>query len=138
MLEFCRARPGHARRHAVLELMALVLVVDDESVVRSLLRDALEGAGHRVITADDGRDGLRAFHANHPDVVITDIFMPGRSGIDLVLELARLHPVPKVIAMSGVAGKGFLDASREASVARAFVKPFDVREVLSAVAELTA
>jgi CheY-like chemotaxis protein len=118
--------------------MAVVRVVDDEAVMRSLLRDALEAAGHRVITADDGREGLRAFHAHHPDVVITDIFMPGRSGIDLVLELSRLHPVPKVIAMSGVAGQGFLEASREASVARTFVKPFDVRAVLSAVAELTA
>jgi CheY-like chemotaxis protein len=86
--------------------MAVVLVVDDEPVVPSFVRNAPGGAGHRVVTADDGREGLRAFHANRPDVVITDIFMPVRSGIDLVLELARLQPVPKIIAMSGVAGPG--------------------------------
>jgi CheY-like chemotaxis protein len=116
--------------------MAVVLVVDDEHDIRELLREALEQAGHRVVTADDGRDALRAYHANHPDVVITDIFMPRRSGIDLVLQLSRLHPVPKVIAMSGVAGKSFLEASREASVVRTFVKPFDVREIVRAVGEL--
>jgi two-component system, OmpR family, KDP operon response regulator KdpE len=110
--------------------MALVLVVDDEANIRTLLRETLEGAGHRVITADDGQQGLRAYHANHPDVVITDIFMPRRSGVDLVLELGRLHPVPKIIAMSGAAGPEFLDASREASVARTLTKPFDVQKVL--------
>jgi CheY-like chemotaxis protein len=118
--------------------MAVILVIDDERDIRELLREALEGAGHRVLTAGDGRDGLRVFHANRPDLVITDIFMPKRSGIDLVLQLGRLHPPPKIIAMSGVAGKGFLDASTEANVTRTFVKPFDVQEVVRVVGELTA
>jgi two-component system response regulator (stage 0 sporulation protein F) len=116
--------------------MAVVLVVDDEADIRELLREALEQAGHRVVTADDGREGLRAYHAERPDVVITDIFMPRRSGIELVLQLGREHPVPKIIAISGVAGKGFLDAAREANVARSFMKPFDVRDVVRAVTEL--
>ena len=116
--------------------MAVVLVVDDEAAILDLLREALEQAGHRVVTADDGREGLRAYHAERPDVVITDIFMPRRSGIDLVLQLGREHPMPKIIAMSGVAGQGFLDAAREANVARSFLKPFDVREVVRAVNEL--
>jgi CheY-like chemotaxis protein len=117
--------------------MAVILVVDDEQDMRELLREALEGAGHHVF-ADDGRDGLRVYHEARPDLVITDIFMPRRSGIDLVLSLGRLHPPPKIIAMSGVAGRGFLEASSEANVARTFVKPFDVGEVLRAVDELTA
>jgi DNA-binding response OmpR family regulator len=136
LLESRRARSDDDRDCAVSGLMAVVLVVDDEPNIRELLREALEAAGHRVFTADDGRDGLRVYHDNRPDVVITDIFMPRRSGIDLVLQLGRLHPVPKIIAMSGVAGKGFLDASREANVARTFVKPFDLREILRAVDEL--
>jgi CheY-like chemotaxis protein len=116
--------------------MALILVVDDEEPIRDILREALEGAGHRVVTANDGREALRVYHAQRPDVVITDIVMPRRSGIDLVLELSRLSPRPKVIAMSGVTGKDFLEAAREANVARAFVKPFDVRAVMRAVDEL--
>ena len=57
-------------------------------------------------------------------------------GIDLVLELSRLSPPPKVIAISGVTGKAFLDAAAEANVARTFVKPFDVMEVARAVTQL--
>ena len=117
--------------------MAVILVVDDEQDIREILREALEGAGHHVLTANDGRDGLRVYHEARPDLVITDIFMPKRSGIDLVLQLGRLNPPPKIIAMSGVAGRGFLEASSEANVARTFVKPFDVREVVRTVDELT-
>jgi CheY-like chemotaxis protein len=116
--------------------MALVLVVDDEEPIREILREALESVGHRVLTASDGREALRAYHEQQPDVVITDIVMPRRSGIDLVLELSRLSPPPRVIAISGVTGKPFLDAAREANVARTFVKPFDVMVVVRTVTEL--
>ena len=116
--------------------MALVLVVDDDADIREILREALEAAGHQVLTANDGRDALRVYNAQRPAVVITDIVMPRRSGIDLVLELNRLAPPPKIIAISGVTGKSVLDAAREASVTRSFVKPFDVREVVRTVTEL--
>lgn len=117
--------------------MALVLVIDDEPDIVALLREALEQEGHEVLTARDGRDGLQVYQARRPAVVITDVFMPRRSGIDLVLELARMDPPPKMIAISGVTGSSFLEAAREANVARTFVKPFDVREVVRAVRELT-
>jgi len=118
--------------------MALILVVDDEEDICAVLREALEAAGHRVVTASDGREALRVHNAQHPDLVITDIIMPRRSGIDLVIELSRVSPQPKIIAMSGVTGKGFLDAAHEARVARSFVKPFDVTELVRAVNELVA
>lgn len=116
--------------------MALVLVVDDEEPIRDILREALESVGHSVMTASDGREALRLYHAHRPHVVITDIVMPRRSGIDLVLELSRLSPPPTVVAISGVTGKAFLDAAGEANVARTFVKPFDVMEVVRAVTQL--
>lgn len=113
--------------------MALVLVVDDDAAVRAVLREALEQAGHRVVTADDGREGLRLYRAQQPDLVITDIFMPGRSGIDLVRELGRATPPPMMIAISGVAGRDFLDAAAEVHVAQTFTKPFNVNELVHAV-----
>jgi CheY-like chemotaxis protein len=116
--------------------MALVLVVDDEEPIRDILREALESVGHRVMTANDGREALRLYQARRPNVVVTDIVMPRRSGIDLVLELSRLSPSPVVIAISGVTGKAFLDAACEANVSRTFVKPFDVMEVVRAVTQL--
>ena len=117
--------------------MAVVLVIDDEVEICTLLREALEHEGHEVLTAHDGRAGLQLYQAHRPAVVITDVFMPRRSGIDLVLELARMDTPPKIIAISGVTGRSFLEAAREARVARTFVKPFDVREVVRAVRELT-
>ena len=118
--------------------MAVVLVIDAEPDICAILREALEREGHEVLTARDGRDGMQVYQARRPAVVITDVFMPRRSGIDLVLELARTDAPPKMIAISGVTGSSFLEAAREANVARTFVKPFDVREVVRAVRELTA
>ena len=80
---------------------------------------------------------MQLYQAHRPALVITDVFMPRRSGIDLVFELARMDTPPKIIAISGVTGRSFLEAAREANVARTFVKPFDVREVVRAVRELT-
>jgi len=117
--------------------MAVVLVIDDEVEICTLLREALEHEGHEVLTAHDGRAGMQLYQAHRPAVVITDVFMPRRSGIDLVFELARMDTPPKIIAISGVTGRSFLEAAREANVARTFVKPFDVREVVRAVRELT-
>ena len=117
--------------------MAVVLVIDDEVEICTLLREALEHEGHEVLTAHDGRAGMQLYQAHRPALVITDVFMPRRSGIDLVLELARMDTPPKIIAISGVTGRSFLEAAREANVARTFVKPFDVREVVRAVRELT-
>jgi len=133
LLESRRAR----RDRLVADLMAVILVIDDEADICALLREALERDGHEVLTARDGRDGMQVYQAHRPAVVITDIFMPRRSGIDLVLELGRADPPPTMIAMSGVAGSSFLEAAREANVARTFVKPFDVREIVRAVRELT-
>ena len=133
LLESRRAR----RDRLVADLMAVILVIDDEADICALLREALERDGHEVLTARDGRDGMQVYQAHRPAVVITDVFMPRRSGIDLVLELGRADPPPKMIAMSGVAGSSFLEAAREANVARTFVKPFDVREIVRAVRELT-
>jgi two-component system, response regulator, stage 0 sporulation protein F len=135
LLESGRVRSGDDLA-AAGRLMALVLVVDDEEPIRDILREALESGGHRVMTASDGREALRLYNAHRPDVVVTDIVMPRRSGIDLVLELSRISPPPKVIAISGVTGKAFLDAAREANVARTFVKPFDVMEVVRVVTQL--
>jgi len=117
--------------------MAVVLVIDDEVEICTLLREALEHEGHEVLTAHDGRAGMQLYQAHRPALVITDVFMPRRSGIDLVFELARMDTPPKIIAISGVTGRSFLEAAREANVARTFVKPFDVREVVRAVRELT-
>lgn len=78
-----------------------VLVIDDEDLVRDMLRRALESAGIEVVVAADGREGLKAYLANPTDVVVTDILMPEKEGIETIIELKREHPNVKIVAISG-------------------------------------
>jgi DNA-binding response OmpR family regulator len=71
-----------------------VLVIDDESDIRSLLRDLLERAGHVVAEAADGREGLRTFHSWRPDLVVLDVTMPGLDGWDTLERIRDLSDVP--------------------------------------------
>ena len=81
--------------------MALVLVVDDEPLMRRTLRTALERAGHAVEEAQDGDEGLRKFSESKPDLVLTDIVMPEREGLETIAEIRQLDADVPIIAMSG-------------------------------------
>ena len=67
----------------------LILIVDDTAVIRETGRDALEPLGFDVILAQDGREGLRAFREERPDVVLLDVNMPGMDGYEVCLEIRR-------------------------------------------------
>ena len=85
--------------------MATVLVIEDDQEVREFLVAVLSRAGHTVSDACNGRDGVTMFRENPVQVVITDIIMPEKDGIETILDLRREHPQLKVIAISG--GGGF-------------------------------
>jgi CheY-like chemotaxis protein len=79
-----------------------VLVIDDENSVRKIICDNLKLCGLHVLAAASGDQGLEMIDpANLPGVVITDIIMPGKSGLEVITEIRKLHPAVKVIAMSG-------------------------------------
>ena len=81
--------------------MARILVIDDQEPIRSLLRAVLEGEGHQVLEASNGRLGLELYRERSVDLVITDIVMPEMDGLEMILELTRNFLNVKVIAMSG-------------------------------------
>jgi DNA-binding response OmpR family regulator len=118
--------------------VARILIIDDESQVRDLLRQALERAGHEVVEARDGREGLRSFRVTPADLILTDILMPEKEGLETIIELRREVPGIKIIAMSG--GRGgklnFLDIAKQLGAQRVLQKPFGVHEVLKMVTEL--
>ena len=92
--------------------METILVVDDESQVRSLARDILQGAGYRVLEAEDGEQALRLAE-QHPGaihVLLTDIMMPGINGKELADRLAANRPDTKMIFMSGRAAEVISEA----------------------------
>ncbi len=78
--------------------MARILVIEDEEDIRGLYKRLLKQAGHEVIEAADGDLGITLYRAEHPDLIITDIIMPGKEGIETIMELRREFKDIKIIA----------------------------------------
>ena len=114
--------------------MATILIIDDEEIVRVLLRSALRAAGHEVVEAANGRQGLELYRLRPTDLIITDIAMPELNGLDLILELTRHFLRAKVIAISGVGQeKNVLDVAKLLGARRTIQKPFSMPQLLDAV-----
>jgi|ERR1700704_1832980 two-component system response regulator (stage 0 sporulation protein F) len=114
--------------------MASILIIDDEEIIRALLRSVLEAAGYEVTEAANGRIGLELYRQNPRDLVITDILMPELNGLDMLLELTREFLRAKVIAISGAGEeKNVLDVAKLLGARQTFQKPFSVSKLLGAV-----
>lgn len=114
--------------------MAKILVIDDSVSVLELVASILREAGHEVITTDSGRKGVSLLDSGAPDLVITDIYMPGLDGLEVIRAARRLRPGQRVLAMSVVTGaRGLLEIARALGAAGTLVKPFAVGELLEAV-----
>src|SRR5690349_24914916 len=95
--------------------MSKVLVIDDDRMVRDTLKIILEAAGHEIVLANDGRQGVKAFTEIQPDLVITDILMPEKEGIETIADLRRLRPNLPIVAISGggrIGNMNFLKLAR--------------------------
>jgi two-component system response regulator (stage 0 sporulation protein F) len=114
--------------------MATILIIDDEEIVRVLLRSALKASGYEVVEAANGRQGLALYRHRPTDLIITDIAMPEMNGLDMILELTRQFLHAKVIAISGVGGeKNVLDVAKLLGARRTIQKPFSMLQLLDAV-----
>ena len=114
--------------------MATILIIDDEEVIRVLLRSVLEAAGYEVTEAVNGREGRELYRQSPADLVITDIVMPELNGLDMLLELTREFLHAKVIAISGAGEeKNVLDVARLLGARQTFQKPFSMPYLLGAV-----
>jgi two-component system chemotaxis response regulator CheY len=72
--------------------MAKILIIDDEEHMRVLLTRMLTRDGHEVFTAKDGIEGVQSFYQVKPDLVIADIVMPNKDGLEVIAELLELNP----------------------------------------------
>ena len=120
--------------------MARVLVVDDNAHIRTMFRACLEGAGYDVEEAPDGVVALERYRAQPADLVMTDIAMPNKDGIETIMDLWREFPEVKIIAVSGSPRasdpKTHLEFAAIFGALRTFSKPVDLDELLDAVHEL--
>ncbi len=118
--------------------MKRILVIDDEELIRSFLRDLLKEEGYEVIMASDGEEGLALFETNSIDLVITDIIMPVKDGLDTILELKKKAPELPVIAISAggnIPKERYLAVAGYMKNTRTLAKPFTGEELVSAVKE---
>jgi CheY-like chemotaxis protein len=116
--------------------MAKILIIDDEKPIRNLLRKILEGEGYEVLEAGNGRKGLDLYRQIGADLVLMDILMPVKDGMETTLQLVREFPGVKIIAMTGGRGDtNFLDVTKVLGARRTINKPFEVGALLQAVQE---
>lgn len=116
--------------------MPITLVIDDEPLMRNTIRRMLEGAGHRVVEADNGRRGLAAIEKMRFDVVVTDIIMPEMEGVETVRAIRTLAPGLPIVAMSGggrLKNDDFLRIAECFGANQTLRKPFSKDELIAAL-----
>ena len=121
--------------------MTRILVIDDEEPVRFTLRKILESENYEVTVAKDGVEGTALFTAQPFPLVITDIFMPEKDGLQTIIDLKKDYPDTKIIAISGGGQMGLtqlLEAARQLGEDQVITKPFGTDEVLDCVKECLA
>jgi DNA-binding NtrC family response regulator len=114
--------------------MARILVIDDDLDVRATVGRMLQSAGHEVVLAANGMEGMEQYRASPGDLVITDIYMPGQEGLETIIGLRRRYPEIKIIAMSGKpAGGTMLSIARRLGALAILQKPFSLEQLLQEV-----
>ena len=119
--------------------MERILIIDDEPQIRSMLTLMLEREGYEVVEAPDGVDGIKIYRQNPADLIITDLIMPNKDGIGMIIDLKKEFPDVKIIAMSGGGlnkPDGYLKGAKKLGAACTLTKPIDREEMLEAVREI--
>ncbi|MDP2173335.1 MAG: response regulator [Candidatus Cloacimonadaceae bacterium] len=119
--------------------MAKILVVEDDNSFRNVLVQMLEKAGYEVKQAEDGNRALAICETWEPDVVLTDIIMPDKEGLETIQELLNCKSDIKIIAMSGGGKFGpdsYLPLAKKLGAKAALHKPFMRDELLSTISRV--
>ena len=116
-----------------------ILAIDDFPAMREMLSAFLEAAGHRVICAADGNAGLQILARQHVDLIVTDIIMPEKDGLEFIGEVRKGHPTLPIIAISGggtvMVGEYCLTAAKSFGATKTIRKPFSRQELFLALEE---
>jgi len=120
-------------------IMVKILVIEDDDSFRSVLVQMLEKAGYEVLSAENGNQAMKYCREINPDLVLTDIIMPDKEGLETIQELLNLCPNLKIIAMSGGGRFGpnsYLPLAAKLGAKRTLQKPFMREELLSTISEV--
>lgn len=119
-----------------------IMIIDDEPMIRDMLQQMLGREGYEIVTAEHGKAALDWLKQadRHPDLIITDLIMPCKEGLELIPELKASYPEVRIIAFSG--GSKHIDPDTQLDIAsclgadKQMSKPFERHVMLEAVREL--
>lgn len=120
-------------------LMARILIIDDDDQFRLLMKHRLERAGYETEQAPDGKIGIQLYQQGNIDLIVTDIIMPEKEGVEMILELRKDYPDAKIIAFSGgglSSSDSILRTVEKLGANYVFPKPFAWEEMLAAIHNL--
>lgn len=121
--------------------METILVIDDNEIALKVLCEILIRSGYNVLTAHDGQNGMQMYYSHTPCLVITDIVMPEKDGLEVIMELNKQDPKPKIIALSGggrLDSETYLHLASHLGADRIVEKPYHPDQILKNVRELLA
>jgi CheY-like chemotaxis protein len=115
--------------------MARILIIEDDDLLRTVLTSALEFAGHSVVQARNGQEGIELFRTVPTDLVLTDIVMPVKEGVETIMTLRDERKNLPIIAMSGGAAnaKLYLSIAGRIGAKRILSKPFTPQHLLEVI-----
>lgn len=116
--------------------MSAILVIDDDASVREVVSEMLRLEGHEVTIAENGREAIPRLAAQHFDLVITDLIMPEKEGIETIAEIRRSNETIPIIAISGGGRLGpgdYLETARYIGADATLAKPFARQELLATI-----
>jgi DNA-binding response OmpR family regulator len=119
--------------------MHRILIIDDDIQFNRMLKQTLEKQGYEVTTAQNGREGIQYYQKNPMDLVVTDLIMPEKEGVETIMELKRNYPDVKIVAMSGggrIKSEDLLRIVEGIGVDATFSKPFEREDFLNTIKNL--
>lgn len=121
--------------------MSYILIIDDDESVNQMLQSVLKGSGYDVVGVTDSQQGIEIFRKNPPILLILDILMPGKDGLETIIELRKENSDAKIIAISGggrLNAFDYLETAKVMGATTTFRKPFDMDELLNTIKSLIA
>ena len=116
--------------------MKKVLIVDDEALIREGLELALRNEGYGVEVAGNGEEALQVLEHFRPDVIVTDIIMPEKDGIELVLNIRKIDKSIRIIAISGggrISANDHLKMASQLGANSILAKPFSISDLIAEI-----
>jgi DNA-binding NtrC family response regulator len=119
--------------------MKTILVIEDDTGFQLLLKKMLERQGYQVLLASNGNEGMKIIREYNTDLIVTDIIMPEKDGIEVIREVVAEYPKIKIIALSGggrINADTYIEMASKLGAHRTIFKPFKQELLLTTVREL--